>query len=211
MLPAREELVEALDGDDAVLQRVLDVSRWRQQAEVRRPEADHRVRQKVVLLGQDAGLKYSGGRLTSCDICDTSCQTDHPPMGSDGYAQTRKCWKKRRSAMLKEPGAGSALVRAGRVPVVTATTSQPALEYSHLRPRRRHGPHSGITSSHFTLRCLQLGHPARDLVWPLRGIGRRRAVAGAGGVDLGADKIEPDVVYGVTSSLDILQTNAAGW
>ena len=111
--------------------------------------------------------------------------------------------------MLKEPGAGSALV--GRVPVVTATTSRPALEYSHLRPRRRHGPHSGITSSHFTLRRLQLGHPARDLVWPLRGIGRRRAVAGAGDVDPGADEIEPDIVSGEASSRDILQTIAAGW
>lgn len=123
--------------------------------------------------------------LTSWDIRPTCCHTSHPPMGNDGYAVKRKCWKKRRSSLLKDTGAVRS-DRTGGAPAGTGaeTETEPGdtrcSGYQQPRPSLAHGPHSGVVSSHFTLRLLQVPHPALDFLCPLRGTGRRLSVGGCG-------------------------------
>ena len=49
--------------------------------------------------------------------------------------------------------------------------------YSHCSSAFWQCLHLGLFSWHLIFRFLQLKHPLLDLVWPLRGIGRRLATA----------------------------------
>ncbi len=134
----------------------------------------------------DSRVSTSRG-LTSCAMLATSLQMASPFSGSGGYAVTRKCWKNRRSSIVKIVGVDC---RAGEGDPSSLVV---VLGYSQSRFSRLQWLHPGRISSHFTFRDLQVLQPLRDFLCPFLGIGFRRMLVTAprftGSVSDSADSI----------------------